>query len=312
MADRAPGATCDDVMGSRLAALLAVVLLAAACGAREARMRTAVSVAYDPASGRYASLDDDLFGDEVVKAGMWKPERFAGAIGFGIYLAAPHDPDRLPVLLVHGHAAGPRVLEGVARVLDSAGYEPWFAFYPTGLEVARTAALMRESLARAAADFDVSEVAILAHSMGGLVARAALGATDDGAELPRVPVLITLSTPWAGSERAGRWAWSPAAPPSWKDMKPGSTFLAHLFDAPLPEGTALHVLYGTRGDSRSIPGDDDTVVSLVSVTRAEALAEASSVAVFDDANHMEILSHPGPVNRVLEILGGVTGQARDL
>jgi len=282
--------------------ILLVVLAACGCGARESTVRSSLENGYDVQAGRYADLDDDLFASKMVQTGLWKPERFAEVIGFGIFLDEPHVPGRTPVLLLHGHAAGPRIFQAFADMLDRERYEPWYGFYPTGLDVDTLASLLRESLTATASDLGVDEVVVVCHSMGGIVARAALRPSDDDDALPRIPTVITLATPWNGSERAGAWAWSPAAPPSWKDLRPGSTFLLHLFDDPLPEGTHLHVLYGTAGETASIPGDDDGVVSHASLTREEALEEASSVTVFELSDHIGMIVDSGPLSRVLEIL----------
>ncbi len=282
--------------------ILWLALASFACGARESSVRSALEKGYDADGGQYADLDDDLFASKMVQTGLWNPDRFASVVGFGIFLDEPHEPGRTPVLLLHGHAAGPRIFEALAGMLDRDRFEPWYGYYPTGLDVDELASLLRESLSAKVAELSVDEVVIVCHSMGGVVARAALHPDDDGISLPAVPAVVTLATPWNGSERAGAWAWSPAAPPSWKDLKPGSTFLAHLFDDPLPTGTQLHVLYGTAGETTSIPGDDDGVVSHGSLTRSEALEEASSVTVFELSDHIGMVVDKGPLSRVLEIL----------
>ncbi len=286
----------------RSVVILCIALAATACGARESTVRSALEKGYDADGGRYADLDDDLFASNMVQTGLWKPERFTEVVGFGIFLDEPHEPGRMPVLLLHGHAAGPRIFEALASMLDRDRYEPWYGYYPTGLDVDELASLLRESLSSTAARLAVDEVVIVCHSMGGIVARAGLRPADDGVSLPSVPAVITLATPWNGSERAGAWAWSPAAPPSWKDLKPGSTFLAHLFDDPLPDGTQLHVLYGTAGETASIPGEDDGVVSHASLTRHEALEEATSVTEFELSDHIGMIVDNGPLSRVVEIL----------
>lgn len=289
------------------AAALVVALLSVgtcvSCTLGKKKVRNAYQEAYDPSAGRWAALSDDLFGKKMVRTGLLKPQRFLDVVGFGIFLTAPHDPDRVPVLFLHGHAGGPRLMTHLAGSLDPQRFEPWYGYYPTGLDVDELGRLLRRRLSAVADAHDVSTVHIVAHSMGGLVARAGLGGAsmkDD--DLPRIPHVICLGTPWGGDPRPARWTWSPLAPPSWDDMSPDAPFIAHLFDDPLPGDTQLHVIYGLASASGDAPGETDGVVTVQSLTRAEALDEATTVDVFAESNHVGLLTDPDPVFRVNDLL----------
>jgi hypothetical protein len=292
--------------GSRALAaalLLAVVTVLAGClvAAGESRIAAWKS----RVEGKTVTLEEPLFGFKVIQAGLWRPCIFQRTIGFGIFETTTHDPGRVPVLFLHGHADGPAGLKRLASAIDDKRFEPLFAFFPTGQKLSVTVSAMAAKLEAFARARGIERIAIVAFSMSGIIARKALGDLAGRKNAPAVPLFITLSTPWGGSERGARWSWSPGAPPSWKDMSPDSDFLRHLFDRPLPGETAFHILYGTAGEKKLIPGDDDGVISLKSATRKEALEEADSVSVFPDSTHQGIVKDKKPVARVVELLAGI-------
>ena len=292
--------TCPVGSRARAAALLlAVAATLAGCLVMAGESR--IAAWKSRVEGRTVTLEEPLFGFKVVQAGLWRPCTFQRTIGFGIFETTTHDPSRIPVLFLHGHGDGPAGLKKLASALDAKRYETLFAFYPTGQKLSVTVSAMEARLMAKGID----RMVIVAYSMSGIIARKALGDLAGEKNAPAVPLCITLSTPWGGSERGARWSWSPAAPPSWKDMSPDSDFLRHLFDRPLPAGTAFHVLYGTAGEKKLIPGDDDGVISLKSATRKEALEEADSVTVFPDSTHQGIVKDKKPLARVVELLAGL-------
>jgi hypothetical protein len=248
------------------------------------------------------TLDEPLFDFKVAQTGLWRPCRFQQAMGFGIFRTTEHVPGRLPVLFMHGHADGPGGLKKAASILDPEKFEPMFAFYPTGQELALTVKSMHAALGSLAGKGEIDEIAIVAFSMSGLIARLYLGEKFGRNEAPKVSLLVTISTPWLGSERGGRWSWSPAAPASWKDMTPDSDFLQHLFDNPLPPGCGFHMLYSTAGGTWTIPGPDDGVISLKSATRKEAVQEADSVTAFPCCGHRQMVTSKEPLEKLNAIL----------
>src|SRR5699024_9638756 len=101
---------------------------------------------------------------------------------------------------------------------------------------------------------------VVAHSMGGLVARAWLRKRASNDRRARIVSFVSLSTPWLGYPSARRGVdHSPVVVPVWRDMASGSEFLAGLFDA--DQATAgqppLHLLfsYDQSGWLHSEAGD---------------------------------------------------------
>lgn len=92
----------------------------------------------------------------------------------------PYDPDKIPVVFVHGLMSRPeawtQALNGLlADPVIRKNYQFWFYLYPTGLPVWKSAALLRAELVRfdreldRRADSRSNEKILVGHSMGGLI-----------------------------------------------------------------------------------------------------------------------------------------------
>ncbi|MDA0659195.1 MAG: hypothetical protein O3C60_10170 [Planctomycetota bacterium] len=100
----------------------------------------------------------------------------------GIYMLEPYDPDKIPVLMVHGLWSGLTTwmemfndLRGSDRIRQN--YQFWFYQYPTGQSFWISAAHLRSQLERIRSTVDpnrqstnLDKMVVVAHSMGGLVA----------------------------------------------------------------------------------------------------------------------------------------------
>lgn len=98
-----------------------------------------------------------------------------------------------------------------AALGEALGYSVLYVHYNSGLHVSTNGAALAELLERALAAWpvDVSEVAIVAHSMGGLVARSACREAETAGYGWRTKLrkLVFLGTPHHGAplERGGNW-----------------------------------------------------------------------------------------------------------
>ena len=100
----------------------------------------------------------------------------------GIYLIHPYDPNKIPILFVHGLISSPLSWQNLTndlcadpKILEH--YQPWFFLYPTGQPVLESAEQLREDLQATQRSFDPKgtaiashHVVVIAHSMGGLLA----------------------------------------------------------------------------------------------------------------------------------------------
>ncbi len=106
-------------------------------------------------------------------------------------------PPRVPVLLVHGYLCNHRVWDSLVGPLTLAGHpvlrvdlEPLFT------NIDNYAPLLREAVDRLCQHTGASEVALVGHSMGGLVIRAWMRAHGT----QQVARVITLGSPHAGTQ----------------------------------------------------------------------------------------------------------------
>jgi len=110
-----------------------------------------------------------------------------------LYLFEPYSPERIPIIMVHGLRSTPLAWQQLTNELLGdpelrRRYQIWHYLYPTGLPFLTSAADFRDELEAVRRmldpeghDFATQNMIIIAHSMGGLLARTLV--TDSGAAL---------------------------------------------------------------------------------------------------------------------------------
>jgi len=229
--------------------------------------------------GEVASLDEPRFGKQAGERGMWEPFGFFAEHGLGLYFVEPYDPERVPVLFVHGIADGPATFTDAIAALDRERQQAWFFHYPSGFRVGKVADGLAAALRRLRREHGFERLSIVAHSMGGLVARDAIQQLASGEPRVRVDRFVTVSTPWSGHAAATIGVDFLRHPvPAWRDLVPGSAFLQRVVGAPLPEGTTHDLVFGfcTQGGV-GMPNDNDGVVGVESQLAPAVQRSARSV-----------------------------------
>ncbi|MEX0613484.1 MAG: alpha/beta fold hydrolase, partial [Pirellulales bacterium] len=101
----------------------------------------------------------------------------------GLYMLEPFDPEKMPVVMVHGLWSSPITWMEMYNDLRSdplvrQHYQFWFYLYPTGQPFWLSATQMREHLALMRRELDsarhwpaLDQMVLVGHSMGGLVAK---------------------------------------------------------------------------------------------------------------------------------------------
>jgi pimeloyl-ACP methyl ester carboxylesterase len=122
--------------------------------------------------------------------GLFYPEKTLA--NSRIYQLDPYDPQRIPVVFVHGLMSDPHIWYPCINALYAdpvlrARYQPWYFLYPTGMAVPATSVRLRESLAEAHRRLDpqaqsaaLQRMVLVGHSMGGLLSR--MQAIDSGTD----------------------------------------------------------------------------------------------------------------------------------
>jgi pimeloyl-ACP methyl ester carboxylesterase len=254
-------------------------------------------------------LSDPRFGAESGSRGLWRGMDFLNDGLAGIYQMEPYDADRIPVLFVHGIAGYPQELSNLLSGIDPSRYQAWFYFYPSGFDLPGLAAHLATLLVRMQVAYGFEEIALVGHSVGGLIARAA--ALQYRAETLRkdVRLLVSISSPWGGDPRGDVAVAAPIAiPESFKDLSPGSEFLHDLFFEPrggglardLPAEIRFHLLFSYRMAAKSDTANDGSV-PLSSQLWPRAQVEADGQRGYD-LGHAAILNEAVVVERLNELL----------
>ena len=130
----------------------------------------------------------------------------------GLLLTEPYDPDRTPVIFVHGLLSSPFIWRRTVLALLKdpdirQRYQFWAFYYPTGNPISFSALRLREDLALAQKRFGLQQGDILiGHSMGGLLSR--MQVTDSGRTIwnkvfgPRAEVLYSQVPNYARVKQA--------------------------------------------------------------------------------------------------------------
>lgn len=240
--------------------------------------------------GAIADLDAPPFAAAMGGRGYWAPVEFFRALGGNIYFLEPYDPNRIPVLFVHGAAGSPQDWRAFFAGLDRTRYQAWFFYYPSGAAIDSMAYLLHWKLLNLQFRYHFETLYLTAHSMGGLVVRAFL--LNHGDPLREAKVFVSLSTPWGGEATADLGVrHSPAVVPSWRDMQPEGRFMQHLFARHLPSHVDHYLLFGHRGGYSLLRPTTDGTVTLASQLRSPAQSEAKLVYGFDE-DHTSILASP--------------------
>jgi hypothetical protein len=128
------GATPVVATGTGVVALLDLVL----SGSPSTRAAVPTGTSFDAASathhstqaGALADLEAARFSAESGKRGYWAPMDAFRDAGGNVYFLEPYDPNKIPILFVHGAAGSPQDWRYFFDHIDRRRYQPWFFQYP--------------------------------------------------------------------------------------------------------------------------------------------------------------------------------------
>jgi pimeloyl-ACP methyl ester carboxylesterase len=240
--------------------------------------------------GTIVAIDDPRFSQENGKLGLWDPLRFLFDVGAGVYFLEEYDPHKIPVLFVHGALGHPGNWTYLISQLDRSRFQPWLVYYPSAPHLDRLAQMLVRALGALQFKYGFSQLVLVAHSMGGLVTRAALNyavANAATGRLVHVPAFVSISSPWNGHAAAAMGVeYAPVVAPSWKDLAPDSPFLTSLPQTALPAECEYSLLFSYHGNSRGEANDGAVTVS--SELSMPIQRQAAHVMGFDET-HISIL-----------------------
>ena len=184
---------------------------------------------------------------------------------YGLLLPPRVERDKPMVVLVHGLDCNRSNWFPMADLLIGEGYQVAYFTYPSDGPLEESAAMLARELRATRETFPNTPMHIIAHSMGGLVARRYV---EGDAYAGGVGTLILIGTPNLGSrwatyrwvlemeEHYALWRHEKSWSPTWmitdglgeagRDLKPTSTFLRALNDRPRRDGVAYTVIAGAQ------------------------------------------------------------------
>jgi triacylglycerol esterase/lipase EstA (alpha/beta hydrolase family) len=122
--------------------------------------------------------------DDLTFQNVFLPDRFTEETG--IYFVTPYDPEKIPLVLVHGLVSSPDAFKNLINELSPDpwfrnNYQIWLYNYPTGnpwiFSSMRFREIMRETCAFARSkghEQNLRRMVVVGHSMGGLVTRSSV------------------------------------------------------------------------------------------------------------------------------------------
>jgi len=194
---------------------------------------------------------------------------------YGLRIPDAYDPSKPLVVLIHGLDSSNAMWGSMVNLLQAEGHQVGSFAYPDDGAIAEAGLLLADGFADLRLKHpNAKPVRIVAHSMGGLVARHYIeGAGYRGG----VDRLIMLGTPNHGSnwtawrwatewnsqykicKTEGNWTWSRLTEDgngeAATDLKPGSSFLTALNALPRRQGVGYSIIAGDRSAVRQVGAD---------------------------------------------------------
>jgi len=254
------------------------------------------------AVGELTSLAEDMFRQEVAESGLWRPFDFLAEGYAGVWFLEDYDPNRVPVLFVHGINGTPANFKELIANLDHKKFQAWVYYYPSGLHLGTVADQLAQTMTKLQVRHGVRRFGVVAHSMGGLVARGFIQRYYGSSRTTAMPLFVTMSTPWSGHKAAESGVnTAPAVVEVWYDMVPGSQYQQSVFARPLPPEMQHHMLFTFQRKSGSFGESDDQSVTVASQLATPAQSNAVRVYGFDDT-HVGVLRNPEASRLLNELL----------
>lgn len=209
----------------------------------------------------------------------------AQARNWGLLLPDKFDPSRPVVILVHGLDADRSDCLPMADLLKQAGHQAAFFSYPNEQPIVDSADLLARSLRDFRGRYPKARIDVVAHSMGGLVARQCIEGTDYPGGIGR---LIMIAPPNGGSSWARfrcvlsmeenynlrrwdpdwhwTWALTEGMGEAGSDLMPGSDFLKQLNARSRRDGVQYTIIAGNRSGVSRVEGNCvDTIANWIPV-----------------------------------------------
>jgi pimeloyl-ACP methyl ester carboxylesterase len=218
----------------------------------------------------------------------------------------PFDETRPPVLLVHGIRGKPADLQSIVDSLKNSQYQLYVLAYN---DFKRKVSANGKDLAILLKEFKArKKLTIVAHSMGGIVVRKALGDLSESDDIQEFESIrfISIDSPWHGFDGPEDGSMkmkvaSPFLPDGLEDMRARSKFLRNLYVNKLPTNIEVNLLFASEGDEAFGPSEiEGKAVIKEQITHFESAISMTTeeLRVFT-GEHTSVLNNP----ELLQFLG---------
>lgn len=252
---------------------------------------------YERNVGRIVSLDDHIFKHENAAMGFWRPLDFINNVGVGVFFLEEYDDEKIPVLFVHGANGSASEWKQVIDAIDREKFQPWLLYYPSGARLNLVSDFMMEASITLQNRYKFKQLYIVAHSMGGLVARSYIMKNTNGKKRAKMGLLMTINSPMKGMRSAQSGVkHSPIVVPSWRDVAMDSEFIQKITAWNWPEDIPYHLVFSYQSGI-----DGDGVVSMESQIPVDLQEEAEKIYGFN-SGHASVLQDENFIARFNVIL----------
>lgn len=247
--------------------------------------------------GRIISLEDPMFGRDYASMGLWRPFDFVDEVGGGLMMLQEYDADKVPLLLIHGIGGTSTEFNAIVNSIDHEHYQPWVLYYPSGVSLDLVSNYMIEALQQLSHRYDFKELAIIAHSMGGLMLRSYVMKQQLSNTAYDLKFVVTINSPLYGMSSATSGVrYSPIVVRAWIDVARGSEYVKRVLNWSWPDTVPYHLVFSY------LPGEDgDGVVPLNSQLSLSLQREATKIHGFE-AQHAGVLKEPDFLDELNKIL----------
>ncbi|MFM2609723.1 alpha/beta fold hydrolase [Vibrio chagasii] len=241
--------------------------------------------------GTVVDLSDPPFEKGNAKLGMWQPLTFLLEDKAGLYFLSEYDPNKIPILFVHGINATALDFAPLIEKIDQSKYQIWVFNYPSGLSLALNSKGLNNLMHTVLTEYKIQQLHVVAHSMGGLVATNSLRQCRIGQLCDFVSSITTISSPFGGVASAKQGIeYSPVVMPAWVDLNPDGQFIADLFSEHDENHTPHFLAFGYNSGELFNTKSNDGVINLSSQLSRPAQLNADQIRGYNE-NHLSILNN---------------------
>jgi pimeloyl-ACP methyl ester carboxylesterase len=249
---------------------------------------------------RVVTWEEPIFSKENVEMGMWRPQEFLKQLGFGLYVLEEFDQTKSVIVMVHGISDSPKVFRELSDVIPD-NYQLLFFHYPSSSSLEYTSYALSETLDEVVQRYDVAQLDVLAHSMGGLVSKGMIYQASPDL-LERLRLFISIASPFGGHAAAASGTrWAPVVAPVWWAMAPNSPYLNAIDSIDLSNGPRHHLFYTYSHERGGERQDTDTVVSVESQLVESARTNATAIYPIADS-HVGVMTNDCILSMIPAIL----------